>query len=83
MARAIVSAPGTAEVRLQDLEQRGLLEPRDDGWVYAPPPDTAAAVSDVAQAYATHRVTVVGLIFSKPSDSVLGLSDAFRLRRED
>ena len=82
VARALVTTPETSEIRLKDLTKRGLLEQSGAGWVYAPSPEAADAVTDLAQAYASHRVTVVGLIFSKPSDSVLGFSDAFRLRRD-
>jgi hypothetical protein len=83
VARAVVSTPETAEIRLRDLEQRRLIERRGEGWVYAPTRDVADAVGDLAHAYATHRFTVVELIFSKPSDAVLGFSDAFRVRRKD
>jgi hypothetical protein len=83
VARAVVSTSETAEIRLLDLEQRRLIERKGDGWVYAPTGDVADAVSDLARAYATHRFTVVELIFSKPSDAVLGFSDAFRVRRKD
>jgi hypothetical protein len=40
--------------------------------------DTAVAL---AQAYLVRRVTVIGLIFSKPSDNIRLLSDAFRFRK--
>lgn len=81
VARALVSQPDTAETRLTDLEQRRLIRLTDSGWRYDPGP-REREVSELAEAYNTRRVAVVGLIFSKPSDSVTSFSDAFRLRRD-
>jgi hypothetical protein len=83
VARALVSQPDTAETRLADLARRRLLKRKDDTYRYAPVAKTDKAVGDLATAYATRRTTVIGLIFSKPSDAVTSFSDAFRLRRRD
>jgi hypothetical protein len=83
VARAQVSTPDMAERLLEDLRERGLVAgdgvPRN--YRYAPPDDLPAVIDGLAEAYATRRVAVVGLIFSKPSPSVTGLADAFRFRR--
>ena len=39
-------------------------------------------VSELARAYADRRVTVIGLIFSKPVDKIRSFADAFRLRKD-
>jgi hypothetical protein len=84
VARAQVSTTAVAEQMLDDLCRRGLASrggepPR---YRYAPPPDLAGVVDQLAEAYATRRVAVVGLIFSKPSSAVTGLADAFRIRKD-
>ena len=83
VARALVSQPDTAETRLADLAARKLLQHSGDGYRYSADAKTAKAVTELAEAYATRRTTVIGMIFSKPSDAVTSFSDAFRLRRRD
>jgi len=83
VARAQVSTAALAEQMLEDLRRRDLVErggPRQ--YRYAPPAELAAVIDDLAEAYATRRVTVVGLIFSKPAGAVTGLAEAFRIRRD-
>jgi hypothetical protein len=84
VARAQVSTRVLADQMLKDLRRRGLVvrggEPRR--YRYAPPPELGSVIDDLAEAYATRRVTVVGLIFSKPSTAVTGLADAFRVRKD-
>lgn len=83
VARAVVSQRDTAGQRLQDLSARRLIRRDGDTFTYGPDAETDRAVGELAAAYASRRTKVVGLIFSKPSDAVLGFSDAFRLRRDD
>jgi hypothetical protein len=73
-----------AERLLEDLRARGLARADDERarFRYAPPDQLVPVIDDLAEAYATRRVAVVGLIFSKPSTAVTGLADAFRVRRE-
>ncbi len=40
------------------------------------------AVAGLAREYAARRVTVIGLIFSKPVDKIRSFADAFRLRKD-
>jgi hypothetical protein len=69
-------------VRLSDLEQRGLIMRSGEGWRYAADGELAAAVDDLAAAYATRRFTVVELIFTNPSDQATAFADAFRIRKK-
>ena len=39
-------------------------------------------VRELARAYADRRVTVIGLIFSKPVDKIRSFADAFRIRKD-
>lgn len=50
---------------------------------YAPrTPELDAAVKGLAREYAERRVTVIGMIFSKPLDKIRNFADAFRIRKE-
>ena len=84
VARAQVASTKMAEQLLGDLCRRGLLaRDRESGlYRYAPPGDLSGVIDDLAEAYATRRVAVVGLIFSKPSPAVTGLAEAFRIRKD-
>jgi hypothetical protein len=72
--------------QLDDLCARGLL--RCDlgppaAYQYAPRSgDLDRIVVDVAATYAARRVTVIGLIFSKPIDRIRTFADAFRIRKD-
>jgi hypothetical protein len=44
--------------------------------------ELGAAVNELADAYADRRVTVIGLIFAKPTDKLRSFADAFRLRKD-
>lgn len=84
VARAQVASPSMAEQMLVDLLGRELVVA--DGapatYRYAPPDALVSVIDQLAEAYATRRVAVVGLIFSKPSSAVTGLADAFRIRKD-
>jgi hypothetical protein len=83
VARALVSQPESAEQRLADLAGRELIVHGDDRYRYDASRPSDKAVNDLAEAWATRRTTVIGLVFSKPSDAVTSFSDAFRIRRRD
>ena len=77
--------PAWAGGQLEKLAGRGILE-RGEGAVaccrYAPrSPELDAAVAAVAETYATHRVSVIGLIFSKPTSNLKSFADAFRIKQ--
>jgi hypothetical protein len=71
--------------RLDDLRGGGLLAAEPEGGLrYAPKsPALDRTVHAVAQCYETHRVAIITLIFSKPSDRIRSFADAFRLRKEE
>ncbi len=68
---------------LADLVARGFAREVDGAFSYQPPDDTAAQVAEVAEAYTKYRVTIINLIFSRPSEGIQGFADAFRVRRDD
>ncbi len=78
--------PAWVEAQLKAMAGKGLLETTDGSppdYRYAPrTPELDAAVADLAKAYADRRVTVIGLIFSKPVDKIRSFADAFRLRKD-
>ena len=50
---------------------------------YAPKtPELDAAVQKLDQAYTDRRVSVISLIFSKPTDKLRSFADAFRVRKD-
>jgi hypothetical protein len=73
-----------AEAQLSNLCARGMLAAGGAG-SYRWAPRTAeidAAVAGLARAYADRRVTVIGLIYAKPSDPLRSFADAFRIRKD-
>jgi hypothetical protein len=76
-----------ADAQLEKFCQRGLLacgETSPRTYRYAPQsPQLDAAVAAVAAAYAGRRVTMIGLIFSKPTSTLKTFADAFRIRGKD
>ena len=75
-----------AEAQLNKFHQRGFLARTDDAkpaYRYAPQnPQLEATVGRVATEYATRRVTIIGLIFSKPTSTLKSFADAFRIRKD-
>ena len=77
------TGPDMAADLLADLAGRGFLSEREGGYVYDPKSSLRTQVDALAGAYSAYRVTVINLIFSKPSEGVQSFADAFRLRRDD
>jgi DNA-binding MarR family transcriptional regulator len=75
-----------AAEQLAKFATRGILSRSDDAdprYRYAPAtPALDAIVAAVADAYASHRVTMIGLIFSKPTSTLKSFADAFRIRKD-
>jgi hypothetical protein len=76
VARGLVTRHDPASLLLTHLAAHGLVVQDGDGFRY----NGARVVDDLAEAYATRRTTVVGLIFSRPDPAISGLADAFRFR---
>ena len=75
-------APGT-EKQLELLLAGKLLRREGETYFYSPASEQLhATVIALAQAYLVRRVTIISLIFAKPSDSLRAFSEAFRLRKE-
>ena len=75
-----------ARTQLADLCARGIITCDDTAArLYrhgAHTPRLEAAVVGLVRAYAGRRVTVIGMIFSKPVDKLRTFADAFRLRKD-
>lgn len=82
VARALVSRTESAATWLEGMEQSGLLRTIDGSYQYAPPtPEVERTIDALAESFAKYRVSVISLIFSKPSERVKIFSDAFRIKR--
>jgi hypothetical protein len=89
LANTLKIDPAFAAAQLEKFYDRKLLagEARTDqpGAAYRYAPASAeldATVASVAAAYATHRVSIIGLIFSKPTSNLKTFADAFRIRKD-
>jgi hypothetical protein len=78
-SRRLHTSPHSAGTRLAELERSRLVARDGDAYRYGADAETDACVADVERYYSTHRAR---MIFSRPSDEVLGFADAFRLRRK-
>jgi hypothetical protein len=78
---------GWAQEQLRHLCAREVLVCKDapePTYQFAPKdPAVAAAVDDLARAYADRRVAVISLIYSRPTEKIRSFADAFRLRGKD
>jgi hypothetical protein len=84
VARALVTQPESAAAGwLDDLAKRGLAREAGGAYRFDAPPELEPMLDDLAESYAKYRVTVVALIFAKPSDRITSFADAFRIRKED
>ena len=73
----------TAEA-LEKFTAAGFLKREGTGYRFEPrTAGLSRAVNSLAEAYARRRVTVIGFIYSGPSESVSAFADAFKLRKED
>lgn len=86
LARDLRIDAAWVEGQLRAMGGRGVIRAAEGStpqFRYEPrTPEVAATVEELAQAYADRRVTVIGLIFSKPVDKLRSFADAFRLRKD-
>ena len=70
---------------LQRFSQAGLLTADEqERYAYAPTnPQLEETVNAVVKIYRERRVTVIELIYQRPSDSIQGFADAFRFKQEN
>ena len=87
IARELRINPESVATRLATMHAQGLLALVDEeGGVYRYEPassNTDRVVRGLADTYSQRRVSVITLIFSKPSDSIRTFADAFRIRKKD
>lgn len=85
-ATVLYSQPSSVGRRLAILQLQGLLDVTDEAapaFRYAPKtPEIHETVNRLAAAYKERRVSIVGLIASKPMDNVRAFADAFRIVRK-
>lgn len=79
--------PNWAEAQLAELSGHGLLARGEPAaartYQYAPASAAmGGTVDELSKAYAGMRVSVISLIYSKPSDTLKTFADAFRIRKE-
>jgi hypothetical protein len=72
MVTCCVMTPGDASQAPLPAQFR--FEPRT--------PEVAATVEELARTYAERRVSVIGLIFAKPTEKLRSFADAFRIRKD-
>ena len=77
---------GWVALELEELCRRRILvchEGPERRYRYAPADQgVARALEALAKLYGTHRVSVIGMIFSKPVDKLRSFAEAFRFRRD-
>lgn len=74
--------PRSAAQRLEDLRDVGLLAGAEPAFSYRPrTPALADQTAELASMYQTHRVAIIAVIFSRPSERIRSFADAFRIRR--
>ena len=88
VARELRIDPEGAAGQLAELTQKGLLTPTNSsaemGYQYAPSSRRLRELMDgLERAYEDRRVSIISLIYSKPSDTIRVFADAFRIRKED
>jgi hypothetical protein len=75
-----------AQAQLVSFCERGLVERLGEGsteFRYRPrTPELEKAVTELARAAVLHRVRLIELIYSRPSDHLRAFADAFKLRKE-
>lgn len=84
-AQALRIDPAWAAAEIDGLRKRGLFAEVGRGaYCYEPVSrNLARTVDALAKSFSTHRVSVITLIFSTPSDNVGSFADAFKLRGDD
>jgi len=90
LANQLKIDPAFAAAQLDKFHQRKLLardaagaDQQSFAYRYAPAaPQLDATVVAVAAAYVSHRVSIIGLIFSKPTSTLKTFADAFRIRKD-
>lgn len=86
LSRLLRTTIESATSNLSELKQAGLLAMDSKaGKSRFAPADAGVAglIDELERIYKERRVSVISLIYSKPSERVRAFSDAFRLRKEE
>ena len=83
LARELRVSPTWTAEQLALLAHQGFVARQEESFRYRPDDPTRACIAELAAAYATHRIAVVNLIYSKPNRVIKSFADAFRFRRPD
>ncbi|AKF04421.1 hypothetical protein [Sandaracinus amylolyticus] len=84
IAKELRTAAISAGNRVVDLAARGLLAVDQSRYRFAPSSgELDAAVAELARVYRERPVTVIEIIFSRPSEVIRTFADAFKLRRDE
>ena len=85
VSQKLYRQPDSVAMRLEDLRDRGVLSVRQEAqllYQYAPNGRQDAIMRGLERAYTVRKDAVIGLIFTRPSDTLRVFSDAFRIRRD-
>ncbi len=86
LAQQLRIDPAWVDVQLSTMAAGGLVVATGGSpaqFRYEPRiPELGQTVDELSQTYADRRVTVIGLIFAKPTDKIRSFADAFRIRKE-
>jgi hypothetical protein len=71
-----------AEKYVLTFAGRGILAGQDGRFRYQPPPELAAMVETLAQAYSQRPVTLIRVIYALRDSRIQTFADAFKLRKK-
>ncbi len=83
---ALYTSVESAADRLASLHAAGILDKDPGRPTYCYKPRTTAldrAVRSLAAIYPARRVTIISLIFSRPTDKIRSFADAFKFKRDE
>ncbi len=85
LTKEIQSSAEAIKSCLRRFDQAGLLSVDDRGrYAFAPANQPLAdTVAAVVKTYRERRVSVIELIYQRPSDSIQGFADAFRIKQQN
>jgi hypothetical protein len=88
VSAALRTNPASTAQKMGDLHAQGLVsrstEPGGASlYRYAPLPGDAEAIDALARYFASHRVRVIELIYSRPPTSIRKFAEAFHFRKDD
>ena len=84
-SRALYISPEMAAGLLAELAARGLVSASSEGaYRYGPTAEQMdRCVRQLAELYASRRVSIISLIHSSPVDKLRSFADAFRISRDE